>query len=391
MQITDRKMDPMTVIHLIDDYLARSQTFIYQYLSKMESTHPFVITQALSNQHLFPLSDVVLIRQLPSLRWFRERLLLRTTIDFPSLSSRITKIIEKAEGSILHAHFGHVGYRSLKLKKRTGLPLLTTFYGFDMSMLPRRSSWQKAYQKLFLNGDLFLTEGPTMAQKLRQLGCPQDKILIQPIAIDLSKIQYRQRVWDGRSPMHILMAGRFVEKKGFVFAIRAFAQIAAQWPSVELRIIGDGPLYQELVAEISKFDLQSRVNLLGVLDYDAYLAEADNAHLFISPSVTAQNGDTEGGAPTTILEMQAAGLPILATYHADIPHIVKDGESALLVSERDVVGLANKLDWLLTNHPKWIDMGRIGCEYVLQMHNIDIEASRLENIYFNLISKKTLA
>lgn len=383
-------MNANTVIHLVDDYLARSQTFIYQYLSKMDITCPYVITQNLSNEHLFPLANVALIYQKPILRWLREKVLLRTTLDLPGITSQYRSIIQNAGGTILHAHFGHVGYRSLKLKQQTGLPLLTTFYGFDMSVLPRRAYWQRAYQKLFLEGDLFFTEGPTMAERLCALGCPREKIIVQPIAIDCSKVKYRARTWDGKSPVYILMAGRFVEKKGFVYAIRAFARIVSQWPSAELRIIGDGLLHNELISEIEKLNLHNRVKLLGAIDYQDYLAEADKAHLFMSPSVTAQNGDTEGGAPTTILEMQAAGLPILSTYHADIPNIVKVGESALLVSERDVDGLAENLQWLLLNSEKWFRMGQTGRRYVLQNHNIDVEASRLENIYLNQISKKKI-
>ena len=47
---------------------------------------------------------------------------------------------------------------------------------------------------------------------------------------------------------------------------------------------------------------------------------------------TANN--TEGGAPVAILEAQATGLPVISSYHADIPEVVVDGKSALLAPER---------------------------------------------------------
>ena len=64
------------------------------------------------------------------------------------------------------------------------------------------------------------------------------------------------------------------------------------------------------------------------------------------PSITAQNGDTEAGAPVAILETQATGLPVISSYHADIPEVVVDGKSALLAPERDVGTLAKHLEYL---------------------------------------------
>ena len=55
------------------------------------------------------------------------------------------------------------------------------------------------------------------------------------------------------------------------------------------------------------------------------------------------NGDTEAGAPVAILEAQATGLPVISSYHADIPEVVVDGKSALLAPERDAETLAKHL------------------------------------------------
>ena len=70
-------------------------------------------------------------------------------------------------------------------------------------------------------------------------------------------------------------------------------------------------------------------------------------------ALTAADGDSEGGAPVGIIEMQAAGMPVLSTYHADIPEVVRDGESGYLVPERDVEALAEKLDKLINEPETW--------------------------------------
>ena len=224
-----------------------------------------------------------------------------------------------------------------------------------------------------------------MAEKLEKLGCPSGKITIQHIAVDLSNIEFEPRQWDGRSPVNIFMAGRFVEKKGFIYAIRAFAKISSKWSSAQLRIAGDGPLRKNLEAEISKLGITKRVHLLGAQSYSNYLTEARQAHIFMSPSITARNGDTEGGAPTTLIEMQASGLPVLSTYHADIPHIVRDGVTGFLVKEKDTMALADKLDWFLSNSEAWQEMGVAGRKYMLEEHNIEVEVRKLEQVYTELM------
>ena len=379
-------MSRYTVIHLVDDYLPRSQTFIYQYLSKMRAVRPVVITQNPSNQDLFPLDNIAAISQQGWMRKLRERLIMRLAADFLPLTNQYAAICCQYKGNILHAHFGHVGYRALTLKQKTSLPLVTTFYGFDMSLLPRRKVWKHAYQILFAKGDRFLVEGPHMAEKLIQLGCPEDKVTIRPIAIDISKIPFIPRNGDRQSPIRILMVGRFVEKKGFIYAIQAFACIASKWPNVEVRIIGDGPQKGKIIAEIEKQGLLNRVHLLGPKNYESYLEEAKNAHIFLSPSVTASDGDSEGGAPTTLLEMQGSGMPVLSTYHADIPYVVKQGATGFLVPERDVSALAVQLDWLLSQPGKWESIGKAGRKSMLKSHNIENEITKLEELYLQILS-----
>ena len=125
-----------TTIHLIDHYLGQSETFIYQYLSKMRKTRPVVIAQYVINRPSFPLTDVVQLSQPNLMRWIRHRVLLKFGLDLFPLTAQTVHISRRYGGKVLHAHFGHVGYRVLALKRATGMPLVTTFYGFDMSLFP---------------------------------------------------------------------------------------------------------------------------------------------------------------------------------------------------------------------------------------------------------------
>lgn len=90
---------------------------------------------------------------------------------------------------------------------------------------------------------------------------------------------------------------------------------------------------------------------------------------------------TSGAA---ILEAQACGLPVVSTTHADIPNVVAPGESALLAPERDAETLSDHLCALLSEPEPWASMGVTGRAVVEKHHNLDTEASLLEDLYYSL-------
>jgi colanic acid/amylovoran biosynthesis glycosyltransferase len=116
-----------------------------------------------------------------------------------------------------------------------------------------------------------------------------------------------------------------------------------------------------------------------------------NCDIIFQPSVTASNGDSEGGAPTILIEAQAAGMPVLSTDHADIPEIVLDGKTGLLAREGDVEDIAAKLQWLLQNRDKWREMGFLGREHVSKQHSIHDQIRLLEELYYRLILPSELS
>ena len=83
------------------------------------------------------------------------------------------------------------------------------------------------------------------------------------------------------------------------------------------------------------------------------------AHIFMAPSVTANDSDVEGQG-LVLQEAQACGLPVLATDHNGFPEGMLPGRSGFLVPERDVDGLAEKLAYMIEHDGKWAEWGRAG-------------------------------
>jgi colanic acid/amylovoran/stewartan biosynthesis glycosyltransferase WcaL/AmsK/CpsK len=111
-------------------------------------------------------------------------------------------------------------------------------------------------------------------------------------------------------------------------------------------VIGDGPLRASLEALAGQLGITACVTFHGQLAREQVEAVRRRAQIVLVPSVTAADGDEEG-IPVVIMEAMAAGVPVIATRHAGIPELVVDGESGLLVPERDGPALAAALGRLL--------------------------------------------
>jgi colanic acid/amylovoran biosynthesis glycosyltransferase len=286
---------------------------------------------------------------------------------------------------VIHAHFSHVGYQYLPLSISLEIPLITTFYGFDVSIHDVLRRKQSEYTQLFEEGAYFLVEGPHMRDKLISLGCPKEKISIQRIAIDLDQYQYRARSWDKKRPIRVLFVGRFTEKKGLEYALRALAQLRRDYP-LQFRIIGAGPLETNLHSLADDLGFENEIIWLRMRPHKKVIEELQSSDILIQPSVAARNGDSEGGAPTIILEAQACGVPVISTNHADIPYVTCPNESALLSPERDTNSLANNIRYLFDNSDLCSQMGRKGREHVEEFHDVGNEVLALEDLYKKLIS-----
>jgi colanic acid/amylovoran biosynthesis glycosyltransferase len=299
-------------------------------------------------------------------------------------ASRITQLPQARRFRLIHAHFGHVGAEVLGAAQKLGIPLVTNFYGSDTAPFTDDPTWPDRRKRLFAEGALFLVEGAFMRQRLIELGAPPEKVRLQRISFRFDQLPPKGMAHKARPPV-MLFAGRFVEKKGLQYGLEAAAEMHKAGLSFEFRIIGGGPLEPEHRGIVERAGMDSKIRFLGLLPRARYLEELAQADIFVSPSVTAANGDTEGGAPTTILEAQAMGIPVLATTHADIPNITVPGQSAFLAPERDTKALSEHMRALLEDRSLWNRMGRAGQEYVSAHHDVSREARHLEESYFSVL------
>jgi colanic acid/amylovoran biosynthesis glycosyltransferase len=244
----------------------------------------------------------------------------------------------------IHCQFGPSGAMA-SLLRRAGVlegPIWVAFYGYDITREPRLRG-PGLYRELFEDASWILPNSEYLAQLLREAGAPPAKIAVHRLGIEVSRFAEVDRsARDPHAPWRAIAVGRFVEKKGFEFLIRAVAAAGERAGRLEVALIGDGPLRPELERLASDLGVTDRVRFVGWLSREAMPRAMAEADCMVAPSVTAADGDMEG-LPLVIVEAMATGLPVIGTRHSGIPEAVLDGQNGLIVEERDVAGLAEAI------------------------------------------------
>lgn len=282
---------------------------------------------------------------------------------------------------IIHCQFGHLGLAVMKLRE-LGLfqgKFIVCFRGGDISLYLQEHG-NYVYNQLFNTADFFLPNCEYFKHRLLKLGCNANKLVVHPSGIDCNKFVFSPRYPPSDGKICIAMTGRLVEKKGTEYSIRAIAKLSKVKPNIEFIIIGDGYLRSELEQLIQTLNVGNIIKLLGAKNQPEIIEILNQSHLFIAPSVTAENGDQEG-IPNVLKEAICLGMPVISTYHSGIPELIINGVSGFLVPERDVDALYEKLCFLIENPQMWIEIGRAGRAYVEKHYNSEKLNDRLVEIY----------
>ena len=229
-----------------------------------------------------------------------------------------------------------------------------------------------------------------MAACLAGLGCPERKIRLMPLGIKMEKLRFVPRQWSAREPLRVLIAASFREKKGIPYALAALGRLAHDVP-LRVTIAGDAGRdrasrqeKKRVLNGVRAAGLEALTSFLGFVDHDRLCDIALDHDVFVSPSVTASDGDTEGGAPIAIIEMLASGMPVVSTRHCDIPFVAGPQASMLLAAERDVDDLERCLRALLAQ-PDWATITRSSRAHVLAQHDAVRQGEALAQTYLDIV------
>ncbi len=294
---------------------------------------------------------------------------------------------------LVYAHFAPDGYAAMQLAGELGVPLVTALHGYDVTMsdqsmgatrlgreyLHGRSTLQRM-------GALFLTCSTYIRERGLEMGYPADRTIVHSIGVDVDRFKpppkLRQR------DKTVLFVGRLVEKKGCGSLIEAMVEVQRCCPAAQLVVIGGGPLRKHYEARAASLGVRCR--FLGIQPTAVVCHWMARSAVFCVPSVVAASGDAEGFG-MVFIEAQAMGLPVVSTLSGGIPEAVINGETGLLVAERDPQALTEAILQLMEDEELWQRYSLAGRKHVVNHFNLAQQTRLLESVFEQLLADRDQA
>lgn len=169
----------------------------------------------------------------------------------------------------------------------------------------------------------------------------------------------------------LVCVGRLCEQKGQLLLLEAVKKLADANVDFELILAGDGEMRQEIETLITQYALQNRVTITGWISSNAVRQHILDAQLLVLPSFAE-------GLPVVIMEAMALKRPVISTYIAGIPELVKHSENGWLCVAGDVENLAFTIQLALSTPLNQLQkMGEIAHEHAIARHHIETEVAKL--------------
>ena len=355
----------------VGNFSVTSQTFVHQHAHKIApGKSVFVSHQSFDNPDL-PGPHLFGLKRTPQVA--KSDMELGAFASFTPRNRLIARFLKHHGVTTMMAEFGTYGVKILPAAKAAGCKFFVHFHGWDASSVLNDPSFVRRYKKMFHRADGFFAPSQFIANKLINIGCPDDKIWITPCGIEIADFPYSEG-----TPGRCLAVGRFIDKKAPHITVEAFAKAAKSAPSAHLDYVGDGPMMDQARSVAARYGIETQVTFHGEQPHSVVKELMQDCSIFLQHSVTAENGNVEG-LPVAILEAMCAGLAVVSTRHSGIPEAVIDGETGLLADEHNVDQMAQAIQQLMSYPDQAKKLGKAGHHRAVQSFVIDLSIATLRS------------
>ncbi len=259
----------------------------------------------------------------------------------------------------LHVHFANVPTATAEIAQFFHpIPYSITAHAKDIYL-----SDPAALDRRMAKAEFVLTCTDFNRRHLEGISTSRTPIHLSYHGLDLTRFQPQPRTTSNEVPL-ILSVGRFCEKKGFPYLLKALSILKKVGQPFRSVIVGYGELEQQIRQQIIDFNLAGEVTIVGKLTQDKLIGYYHQTDAFVLPCLVTDDGDRDG-IPNVLLESMAMEIPVISTDISGISELVDNNYNGVLVPEKDALALAQALESLLRQPELRQRMGKAGRESVL--------------------------
>ena len=274
------------------------------------------------------------------------------------------RLVWRFRPDAIHTHFAvPAGALAFALSSLTGVPyILTAHLGDVPGGVPEKTAhwfrWLEPFTRPIWR---HAKQVIAVSEFTRQLALKHYSVGIQviPNGADFSHL-ITKRAEVNKTPQ-VVFAGRFVLQKNPLAIIRVLSTLKdLDWTCL---MLGDGPMFEEVKAEIKKHNMVERFRLKGWVTPEDVLKEFSTSDILFMPSLSE-------GLPVVGVDALVKGLAIVASKIGGFLDLVDQNENGYLIDLKDEAGFSSALRELLSNQQLLIKFRQTSLE---KAKSFDIE------------------
>jgi glycosyltransferase involved in cell wall biosynthesis len=274
--------------------------------------------------------------------------------------------------------------------------VIHTYHGHSLTgyFSERAAGFYRLVERLLApHTDVLLAVSGEVRNDLVELGvAPASQFRVMPLGFDLAPFTgdvdraARRRAlraaWGaGGEELVVTLITRLVPIKR-VDRFLAVARRLASRPGVRFVVIGNGELHAELAGSDDAVALGERLVWAGF--------RRDIPDVCFASDVVMLTSDNEG-TPVSLIEAQAAAVPVVATDVGGVRSVVRDGESGLLAPADATDALADAVERLLDHPELRTRMGAAGRAHVTSLYTLERLVADHAALYDELLASRLAA
>ncbi|MDR1946711.1 MAG: glycosyltransferase [Desulfovibrio sp.] len=182
-------------------------------------------------------------------------------------------------------------------------------------------------------------------------------------------------------PLRLLAIGRLVEMKGFAYALEAVKLLKERGVQCNFVLAGSGPLEKILRRTASDLGVECSTHFYGFVTHDRIPELIRASDILLMPSVVLRENGKSDALPTVIVEAMRLGLPVIAADVAGIGEVVRQGETGLLVPQRDAAALADAVILMASDRGKTMRMAEAARALTAEIFDTERNMRKLAGLF----------
>ncbi|HUY01148.1 MAG TPA: glycosyltransferase family 4 protein [Candidatus Deferrimicrobium sp.] len=253
----------------------------------------------------------------------------------------LTAIPKMGRVEVVHAHTaGYPMIAGFLLSKILRIPLIITCHGSDI-ITERNNIWLRCIQDYIFKRSNYVITVSNELKRILEKTLKNISIAVISGGVDKGFFKLKSKNMKDRTSYNILFVGSLRTLKNPKITLDALLKLKGYKYGLNLNIIGNGPLYDDLIEYCQKNQLNN-VTFIKSISHKKIRQFYEDADLFLMPSLSE-------GTPLALIEAMASAKPIIASYVGGITDLIKNGHNGILIDPQNLTQLVEKIQFLIEN------------------------------------------